>query len=89
MVYGVGTVVGDQSEIMDGDQLIDRAGSGMIGRIERIEQALHFLVGASADAECAHPGLHELIRHIHRDARELRQAQERGIGVADSDPRDP
>lgn len=78
----------DQTAIRLGDQLIVGSGSRMIDQIVRIERALHFLVGASADAECAHPGLHELIRHIHCDARDLMQAQKREIGVADSNLRD-
>lgn len=79
----------DQTVVGLGDQLIGLTGSRMIDRIGRIERALIFLVGASADAECAHPGLHDVIRYVHSDARGLRRSIEEGFGVADSDPRDP
>lgn len=79
----------DQTVIECGDQLIGVAGSRMIDRISRIERALHFLVGASADAECAQPGLHDVIRYVHSDVRDLRMTIGHGFGVADSDPSDP
>ena len=81
--------LGDQPVIGLGDLLLGEAGSEIIDQIERIEHALHFLVGASSDDECAHPGLHGLIQHVHCDVRELRRGLVRGVGVADLDPRDP
>lgn len=81
--------VSDQGVIRADDLLIDETGSRMIDRIGRIEVALEFLVGATADVECAHPGLHVCIQHVHSDVRQLARDLDRGFGLADPDPRSP
>ena len=67
------------------DQLIGSDGSVIMDRIRRMGDHVRFLVSATADNEVADAGVHESLRHLHRDLRELQQqmGNKSSQGVAD------